>query len=79
MAFEDAVVLCRCLANVLTSTATSPTQQTIEQLIQEFENIRLPRVRKMWDDQWERAERTYQNVELEPWTPEFEKWVYEGV
>jgi 2-polyprenyl-6-methoxyphenol hydroxylase-like FAD-dependent oxidoreductase len=80
LAFEDAVVLCRCLARIWTPAGTSPpTQQTMEQALHEFENIRLPRVRTIWDDQWERAERVYQNEVMEPWTPEFEKWVYEGV
>jgi 2-polyprenyl-6-methoxyphenol hydroxylase-like FAD-dependent oxidoreductase len=79
MAFEDAIVLCRGLATIL-KPGESPSQQAIAAALQEFENMRLPRVRTIWDDQWERAERSYQNnEEMEPWSPDFAEWVYQGV
>ncbi|CAB9499096.1 heptyl-3-hydroxy-4(1H)-quinolone synthase [Seminavis robusta] len=81
MAFEDAVVLCRVLQKKFGSSKQdqAPTKTEIEQALQEYENTRLPRVRKLWVDQWERAEATYKNITVKPWDEEFSNWVFQGV
>jgi len=91
MAFEDCVVLARILEQ--TTLASSPhttrtvhpthTRDSIESAVLEFESRRLPRVRTIWKDQWERAERAYQG----DFTPsrtvaderEYQAWVDKGV
>ena len=80
MAFEDNVVLCRVLKKLKEeSTDGAPSKASVEQALQDFENTRLPRIRKIWDDQWERSEKCYQNISMEPWAKEFEDWVFNGV
>lgn len=80
MAFEDSVILCRVLKKLKEkSNGAPPSKLAVEEALQEFENTRLPRVRKIWDDQWERSEKVYQNIEAGPWSKEFSEWVYNGV
>ena len=80
MAFEDSVILCRVLKNLKNNCSGSiPSKAAVEEALQEFENTRLPRIRRIWDDQWERSEKVYQNVQMEPWSKEFEEWVFNGV
>ena len=76
MAFEDSAVLCRHLREI---RGTNPTKAVIETLLKDFEKERLPRVRRIWDDQWDRAEKVYKNIQAEPWSKEFSDWVFNGV
>ena len=76
MAFEDSAVLCRYLRKI---RGTNPTKAAIETLLKDFEKERLPRVRRIWDDQWDRAEKVYKNIQAEPWSKEFSDWVFNGV
>ena len=84
MAFEDSVVLCRVLRKLRISLGDNfgkmpASKGKIEEALRDFENTRLPRVRKLWWDQWERSERTYNNVRMEPWSKEFADWIFNGV
>lgn len=80
MAFEDSSILCRVLKKLKEdNVGDPPSKEVVEQSLQEFENIRLPRVRKIWDDQWERSEKIYDNREMEPWSKEFAEWIFSGV
>jgi 2-polyprenyl-6-methoxyphenol hydroxylase-like FAD-dependent oxidoreductase len=83
MAFEDSVMLCRALANAK-SQGTLNVKAGIQRALGEFENSRIPRVRKIWVDQWERAEMAYYNnkqnkKQLEPWSDDYRAWIYSGV
>ena len=75
MAFEDSVVFCRLIndPNRLLSRATT------NEIIAEFENARLPRVKTIWENQWERAERVFAGKKYEQWSKEFKEWIYSGV
>lgn len=75
MAFEDSVVLCR----VLKELQVASDKPAVQNVLNKFENIRLPRVRRMWDDQWDRSERFYKNEVVKPWSKEFQEWVFNGV
>jgi len=92
MAFEDCVVLARVLEQITLASTTAhttttvhptPTRASIASAVLEFESSRLPRVRTIWQDQWERAERAYQG----DFTPsrtadderEYQAWVDKGV
>ena len=80
MAFEDSVILCRVLKKLkLKSNPAPPSKSAVEEALKEFENTRLPRIRKIWNDQWERSESAYKNVEMEPWSEEYKEWVFNGV
>lgn len=80
MAFEDSVILCRVLKKLRDdSRGAPPSKSEVESALQDFENTRLPRIRKIWDDQWERSECSYRNIEMEPWSEEFTEWVFNGV
>lgn len=88
MAFEDAVVLCRVLGSKdLRSTIalSSPTEAdastctTVEELLGEFERTRLPRVKKIHDNQRSRYEARMKGGKVGPWSPEFKEWVNSGV
>lgn len=80
MAFEDSVILCRVLKKFKEkNNGSAPSKAAVEEALREFENTRLPRIRKIWDDQWERSESVYKNIEMEPWSKEFEEWVFNGV
>jgi 2-polyprenyl-6-methoxyphenol hydroxylase-like FAD-dependent oxidoreductase len=79
MAFEDSVMLCRALAKA-SSQGTLNDKAGVERALSEFENCRIPRVRKIWVDEWERAEIVYkQKRNMEPWSDEYRAWVYNGV
>lgn len=78
MAFEDSVILCRVLKK-LKERSTTRTKSAVEEALQEYENIRLPRVRQLWDDQWERSEKVYSNVAMTPWSKEFSDFIFNGV
>lgn len=74
MALEDCAVLCSMLkeasVDVLESTSSC------NDLIRKFEEARLPRVKRIHDDQRIRAEQ--QGKKWTRWTPEFMDWVYNG-
>eukprot|EP00592_Proboscia_alata_P007431 CAMPEP_0194357646 /NCGR_PEP_ID=MMETSP0174-20130528/5103_1 /TAXON_ID=216777 /ORGANISM="Proboscia alata, Strain PI-D3" /LENGTH=578 /DNA_ID=CAMNT_0039127759 /DNA_START=131 /DNA_END=1867 /DNA_ORIENTATION=+ len=59
------------------------TRASIETAVLEFENSRLPRVRTIWNDQWERAERAYKGDFKPSRTEEdelkYQAWVDKGV
>jgi hypothetical protein len=75
MAFEDGVVLCRLLRD----PGLLADREATQELISKFENMRLPRVKRIWDDQWNRAERVYAGEKYEQWSKEYKAWVYMGV
>lgn len=87
MAFEDCVVLARVLKQItLASLLTAHpmlTRAAIASAVLEFESSRLPRVRTIWQDQWERAERAYQGdftpSRSEAAEREYQAWVDKGV
>jgi len=62
---------------------THTTRASIENTVREFESSRLPRVRTIWNDQWERAERAYKGDFKSSRTVadelEYQAWVDEGV
>lgn len=76
MAFEDSVILCRAFNKI---RGAVPSKSAVEEALRNFENERLPRVRKLWNDQWTRSEATYRNEIMEPWSKEFSDWVFSGV
>jgi 2-polyprenyl-6-methoxyphenol hydroxylase-like FAD-dependent oxidoreductase len=79
MAFEDAVVLCRALAKAK-AQGTLNDRAGVQRALAEFENSRIPRIRKIWVDEWERAEIVYkQKKQMGPWSDEYRAWVYDGV
>jgi 2-polyprenyl-6-methoxyphenol hydroxylase-like FAD-dependent oxidoreductase len=79
MAFEDSVMLCRALAKAK-SQGTLNDKAGVNRALGEFENSRIPRVRKIWVDEWERAEIVYKHKkQMEPWSDEYRAWVYDGV
>lgn len=88
MAFEDALVLCRFLGsqelrstitNVNKSTATATADTTLAEVLAEFERTRLPRVKKMHDNQRMRYEARMRGEKVGPWTSEFKDWAFNGV
>lgn len=68
LAFEDACVLVRRLKG---------TNILDDDFVLGFENERRPRVKRIHRDQAERALK--QGKDWTRWTPEFTKWVYDGV
>jgi 2-polyprenyl-6-methoxyphenol hydroxylase-like FAD-dependent oxidoreductase len=80
MAFEDAVILCRVLQrHNEQNNGYLKSQSSVEEALHEYETNRLLRIRKLWEDQWERSEAVYRNIQMEPWSPEFSEWVFQGV
>jgi len=79
MAFEDAVVLCRFLASseVLTDLKTNVGTTTAD-VLGEFERARLPRVKKMHDNQRSRYEARMNGEKIGSWSPEFKEWASNG-
>lgn len=78
MAFEDSVVLCRLLK---AKGSSLETRDGANGLVREFESSRFERVKRIWDNQWEISERVYKKGDKAPgmMTPEFRKWVENGV
>jgi len=72
MALEDGVVLCRAFAK-----HRSLSRKDVQALIQDFEQTRLPRVRRLHQDQSDRAQLP--PGKWVPWTSEFVDWVHQGV
>eukprot|EP00536_Pseudo-nitzschia_multiseries_P000736 jgi/Psemu1/62805/estExt_Genemark1.C_90098 len=85
MGFEDAIVLCRLLGSedVCTSTSgSSPTgarTEAIEDILGKFERMRLPRVKKVHDNQRLRYEARQRGEQIGRMAPEFKEWVENGV
>jgi len=73
MAFEDACVLVRMLKQRYRADGLSD----LEDFILQFENSRRPRVKRIHRDQAERALK--QGKDWTRWSPDFMKWVYDGV
>ena len=71
-AFEDAVVLTRLMRDNHGITS-------YEQILEEFETSRLPRVKKLHQDQTERFATKMNGGTNDMWSSEFMKWVFEGV
>ena len=83
MAFEDALVLCRILANS-NDNNLEPNNETassvnIAKSLELFEQTRLPRVQKIHDNQRLRYEARMKGETPIPWTDEFKEWVTNGV
>ena len=86
MAFEDAIVLCRLLGSeelrsaVLGSSSTEiGAAEAVEDVLGEFEKTRLPRVKKMHDNQRLRYEARMRGEKVGPMSPEFKEWASNGV
>lgn len=79
LAFEDGVVLCRALAAAATTTDWWKDPVSVAALIASFENARLPRVCKIWNDEWERSESAYTDQPMGPPTEEYTEWLHAGV
>ena len=64
-------------------TSVHHTRASIEAAVLEFESSRLPRVRTIWNDQWERVERAYKGDFKSSRTVadelEYQAWVDKGV
>lgn len=73
MAFEDCAVLCQMLIAARTEIDATAS---CNKFITDFEKARLPRVKRIHDDQRIRAE--LKSEQWSPWTPEFMDWVYNG-
>ena len=71
LAFEDAVVLCRELAECSSSTISDCIDRTIHK--------RQPRVTKIWQAEWDLAERAYEEENPTRFSPEYMEWLHEGV
>mmetsp|Transcript_13965 Transcript_13965/g.20310 ORF Transcript_13965/g.20310 Transcript_13965/m.20310 type:complete len:117 (+) Transcript_13965:63-413(+) len=69
--------------DVHASNVHHTTRASIETAVQEFESSRLPRVRTIWNDQWERAERAYKGDFTSSRTVadelDYQAWVDKGV
>ena len=73
-AFEDAVVLSRTLLHAFEKESVS-----IVEALREFEAIRLPRVKRIHDDQRERYEKRMRGESVGPMSKEFREWIEQGV
>ena len=86
MAFEDVVVLCRCLAEEIEKTAETgaiagsdrKSPLSMASTLRRYETSRYDRVKRIWDMEWEVAESAYRKERIKL-TPEFHQWVMEGV
>ena len=76
LAFEDAAMLGRYIAQSNTSDSAS-----IEEQLRAFEKIRLPRCKSISNDQSVRAELSYKVGfgGVPAWDKAYEKWVQEGI
>jgi 2-polyprenyl-6-methoxyphenol hydroxylase-like FAD-dependent oxidoreductase len=77
MAFEDAQLLCRKLKELDASSLSS--YESICHTLRTFENERLPRVRKIWQTEWEIAESSYSNVGQPSLDSVYREWVFRGI
>jgi len=69
LAFEDAAVLCRTIQNVT----------SVSEALKQFEATRLPRVKKIHDDQRIRYEMRMRGEAPGPMSQEFREWIEMGV
>merc|ERR1712179_853242 len=73
LALEDCVIFCRKLLMMMNDKNKILAQsKTCNDFIVDFEKERLPRVRRLHEDQRVRAERSPED--RVPWTPEFCDW-----
>jgi 2-polyprenyl-6-methoxyphenol hydroxylase-like FAD-dependent oxidoreductase len=96
MAFEDALLLCRKLRNVWWSNkppivgadddgaADPPRVDLVCDVLRDFENERLPRVRRIWETEWCISEASYaakhgEEHKLPPIDHEYRAWVFSGI
>jgi 2-polyprenyl-6-methoxyphenol hydroxylase-like FAD-dependent oxidoreductase len=77
LALEDCIVLCRLLAKDSSKLRLQSSQRQCHDLVTEFEESRLARVKTIHDDQRVRAE--LQGDQWRPLSPEYLKWLYAGV
>ena len=70
-ASEDAIVLSRIL--------TSSDASSVAQHLREFEETRLPRVKRIHDDQRIRYERRMKGEDIGPMSQELKEWIEAGV
>jgi 2-polyprenyl-6-methoxyphenol hydroxylase-like FAD-dependent oxidoreductase len=73
LAFEDAVVLFRLVRDA------ASRKRPIQEILHEFEATRLPRVKRIHDDQRMRYEARMRGEQAPPMTKEFMEWVGAGV
>lgn len=72
-AFEDVVVLLRILRQA------QQDGLSIADALRKFESTRLPRVKRIHDDQAARLQMRYRGEEPPPWTDEYREWLEAGV
>jgi len=77
-AFEDALVLCRTLQDMLTNN-DEITSESIATALRTFEATRLPRVKRIHDEQRIRYEKRMSGEKVGPPSKEFQDWVAKGV
>ena len=79
VAFEDAVVLSRLLANINNDDNDS-NHDVVADALRQFETQRLPRVRSISDDQTMRSESFYRNgaSSIPPWSDAYRDWIFAG-
>lgn len=79
MAFEDAAVLCRLLGTESARSVAGGANGSMADLLNKFEKTRLPRVKKMHDNQRLRYEARMSGEKVGPWSSEFQEWARNGV
>jgi FAD-dependent urate hydroxylase len=78
MAFEDAQLLCRKLKELDASSSLS-SYESICHTLRSFENERLPRVRKIWQTEWDIAESRYSKAVQPSLDSDYREWVFRGI
>ena len=74
MALEDSIVLSRILKESAKKNNTS-----IPDLLEQYESERLPRVKRVYDNQLERFQTRMQGRKLGPQSREFLEWLFAGI
>lgn len=77
MAFEDAIALCRLLD--ISEESKDTQTNRLDHILEDFEKERLPRVKKIHDDQRLRYDARMRGEDMTPWTAEFKAWVNNGI
>mmetsp|Transcript_29104 Transcript_29104/g.53252 ORF Transcript_29104/g.53252 Transcript_29104/m.53252 type:complete len:384 (-) Transcript_29104:2349-3500(-) len=76
LAFEDCLILCRKVKGHMEQISKS--RKGCEHVMQEFENERLPRVRKIWDMEKKVSEASYTSKPI-TLSDDYTEWMYKGV
>lgn len=76
LAFEDCLILCRKVKGRMEQISES--RKGCEHVMREFENERLPRVRKIADTEKKMSEASYTSKPITP-SEDYKEWVFNGV